>query len=104
MKKTSSVLYTFEDKDGYAETYQKEDFDIIVSSEKIIPKMVAVDLEGENENILVPILNPLVTSSIVTGLTPVINNRSRAAPVPVVADFITLKKPRIKPSPCVAFL
>lgn len=57
MKKTSSVLYTFEDKGGYAETYQKEDFDIIVSSEKIIPKMVAVDLEGENENILVPILN-----------------------------------------------
>ena len=57
MKKTSTVLYTFEDKDGYAETYQKEYFDIIVSSEKIIHKMVAVDLEGENENILVPILN-----------------------------------------------
>ena len=57
MKKTSTVLYTFEDKDGYAETYQKEDFDKIVLSEKIIPKMVAVDLEGENENILVPILN-----------------------------------------------
>ena len=36
---------------------KKEYFDIIVSSEKIIPKMVAVDLEGENENILVPILN-----------------------------------------------
>ena len=33
-----------------------------------------------------------------------LHNRSRAAPVPVVADFITLKKPRIKPSPCVAFL
>ena len=32
MKKTSSVLHTFEDKDGYTETYQKEDFDIIVSS------------------------------------------------------------------------
>ena len=57
MKKTSTVLYTFEDKDGYAEPYQKEDFDKIVSSEKIIHKMVAVDLEGENENILVPILN-----------------------------------------------
>ena len=57
MKKTSTVLYTFEDKEGYAETYQKEYFDIIVSSEKIIHKMVAVDLEGENENILVPILN-----------------------------------------------
>ena len=57
MEKTSTVLYTFEDKDGYAETYQKEYFDIIVSSEKIIHKMVAVDLEGENENILVPILN-----------------------------------------------
>ena len=57
MKKTSTVLYTFEDKDGYAETHQKEYFDIIVSSEKIIHKMVAVDLEGENENILVPILN-----------------------------------------------
>ena len=57
MKKTSTVLYTFEDKDGYAETYQKEYFDIIVSSEKIIHKMVAVDLEGENENILAPILN-----------------------------------------------
>ena len=57
MEKTSTVLYTFEDKDGYAETYQKEYFDIIVSSEKIIHKMVAVDLEGENENILAPILN-----------------------------------------------
>ena len=57
MKKTSTVLYTFEDKEGYAETYQKEYFDIIVSSEKIIHKMVAVDLEGGNENILVPILN-----------------------------------------------
>ena len=57
MEKTSTVLYTFEDKEGYAETYQKEYFDIIVSSEKIIHKMVAVDLEGENENILVPILN-----------------------------------------------
>ncbi len=57
MKKTSTVSYTFQDKDGYAETYQKEYFDIIVSSEKIIHKMVAVDLEGESENILVPILN-----------------------------------------------
>ena len=56
MKKTSTVLYTFEDKDGYAETYQKEDFDKIVLSEKIIHKMF-VALEGENENILVPILN-----------------------------------------------
>ena len=57
MKKTSTVLYTFEDKEGYAETYQKEYFDIIVSSEKMIHKMVTVDLEGENENVLVPILN-----------------------------------------------
>ena len=57
MKKTSTVSYTFQDNEGYAETYQKEYFDIIVSSEKTIHKMVAVDLEGENENILVPILN-----------------------------------------------
>ena len=56
MKKTSTVLYTFEDKDGYAETYQKEDFDKIVLLEKIIHKMF-VALEGENENILLPILN-----------------------------------------------
>ena len=56
MKKTSTILYTFEDKDGYAETYQKEDFDKIVLLEKIIHKMF-VALEGENENILVPILN-----------------------------------------------
>ena len=33
MKKTSTILYTFEDKDGHAETYQKEDFDKIVLSE-----------------------------------------------------------------------
>lgn len=57
MKKTSTVSYTFQDNEGYAETYQKEYFDIIVSSEKTIHKIVAVDLEGENENILVPILN-----------------------------------------------
>ena len=57
MKKTSTVSYTFQDNEGYAETYQKEDFDDIVLSEKIVPKMVAVDLEGENENVLVPILN-----------------------------------------------
>lgn len=56
MKKTSTVLYTFEDKEGCAETYQKEYFDKIVLSEKIIHKMF-VALEGENENILVPILN-----------------------------------------------
>lgn len=47
----------------------------------------------------VPMLKPLVTSSIVTGLTPVMNRRSMAAPGPVVAALMVLKNSRMKPSP-----
>jgi len=51
--------------------------------------------------IFLPMLNPLVTSSMVTGDTPVIKSFDMGAPVPVVPAFMTLKKCLKKPSPWV---
>lgn len=56
MRKTSTIHYTFEDIDGYAETYNKEYFGEIVIKEKIIGT-VSVELKGENEFIEVPLLD-----------------------------------------------
>ena len=47
----------------------------------------------------VPMLKPLVTSSIVTGETPVMNRRATGASVPVVAALSFAKKSLKKPSP-----
>lgn len=55
MKATSIVLYTFEDKEGNAETYNKNDFDEIVKKESI-QGYTRLELEGEGETIKVPML------------------------------------------------
>lgn len=53
MKATSTVLYTFEDKDGNAETFNKQMFDTIVAQVK---DFIQLELENEGETIRVPIL------------------------------------------------
>ena len=56
-----------------------------------------------NPNVIIPANYAMILSSIVTGLTPVINSLLTADPIPVVAALITLKNLRIYPSPCIAF-
>ena len=48
MKKTSTVLYTFEDKEGYAETYQKEYFDIELTADNLKSDAPESDVAPEN--------------------------------------------------------
>lgn len=55
MKATSTVLYTFEDIDGYAETHDKQTFDTIVSQEQV-KEFIQLELENEGETIKVPVL------------------------------------------------
>lgn len=55
MRETSTIHYTFEDVSGYAETFNKEDFEEIVEKEEKIGT-VLVELVNENESIEVPLL------------------------------------------------
>lgn len=55
MKTSSTVLYTFEDIAGYAETHDKQTFDTIVSQEQV-KGFIQLELENEGETIRVPIL------------------------------------------------
>lgn len=55
MKKTSTILYTFEDISGCAETFNKGDFERIVEKEAVTGNIL-VELVGENESIKVPLL------------------------------------------------
>ena len=48
MKKTSTVLYTFEDKEGYAETYQKEYFDIELTADNLKSSAPESNIAPEN--------------------------------------------------------
>lgn len=56
MKDTSTILYTFEDSSGAAETFDLKDFKKIITGEKQVGS-VMVELEGENESIQVPLLD-----------------------------------------------
>lgn len=55
MKATSTIQYTFEDMDGYAETFSTSDFKKILEGE-VIEGSVTLDLNGEDDFIKAPIL------------------------------------------------
>lgn len=56
MKKSSTVHYTLENKNGHAETFNKQMFDSIVAKEQV-NSFVQLVLENEGETIEVPLLS-----------------------------------------------